>query len=125
KRVVHLGLRQQPGLTEPQGDSPCDAVTHRDEAGGDDPARARDPDGLPCSLPLLSSVTAKGPVGQLLLHSRRHYEPGVTQALSNNEERINDVFDAVGQIEKDIGVNADELWPVWSRRHSKASGIPR
>jgi len=77
--------------------------------------------GVPCGPLLVWSVPSDGPVGQFLLDSWWHHQPGATQALSNHGNRINDVFDAAGQIEEDVGVNGDELGPVRSCLHSKAS----
>src|SRR3989442_14465296 len=59
-----------------------------------------------------------------MLEGGRHEEASLGKPLANYGNRVNDIFQIVGEVEEDIRINGDELWPVWSRRHSRASGIP-
>ncbi len=45
--------------------------------------------------------------------------PGVAAALNPYGNRVNVVVQTVGEVEKNIRVNGDEWWPVWSRGHSR------
>ena len=56
-----------------------------------------------------------------MLDGRRDEQPGVWKTLPNEGNRVNDVVQTVCEVEQNIRVNGDELWPVWFRRHRRAS----
>ena len=51
-----------------------------------------------------------------MLHGRRQYQPRLVQSFTNKGSRIDDVLYAIGQVKKDVGINGEELGPVWVRR---------
>src|SRR5947207_115147 len=77
--------------------------------------------GLPRRLALLCA-TAQSPIGQLILNRRRQKQASIAKALPNYGNRVNDIIQFCGEVEKNIGINGDELWPVYDRPHSRVSG---
>jgi hypothetical protein len=63
---------------------------------------------LPYDLALLR-VIAQSPIRQFMLNGGRDKKTDIAKPLSNNGNRVNDIIQAGGEIEKHVGVNGDEL----------------
>lgn len=120
QRIVDLLIGYQSLFANPLRDAFGDARSHRNEVRRNDaPGLAK----LNCfagRLPLLF-VTPQSPVRQFMLDGGRDEKTSVAKSFSNHGNRVNDVVQTVGEVEKNIRVNGDELWRVWSRRQSKVS----
>src|SRR5947209_7988942 len=97
-------------------------MSNGDEIHGNDAPRVAKLNCLACRLPLLA-VASQNPVRQFMLNGGRDEKTGLRKPLPNYGNRLNNVVQTNRQVEKNIRVNGDQLWPVWSCRHSKVSGI--
>lgn len=120
QRIVDLFGGDQPLFANPLGDPPGNAVPDGDQVCRNNAPLPAKLNCLPGGL-LLLPVTAESQVRQFLLHGGRDEKAGVAKPLPDYVKCLDDVIPASGEVKKNIRVNGDELRPVWSHRHSRAS----
>ena len=111
QRIVHLLVRYQSLFANSRRDALGNAVSDGDEVHRNDaPGLAL----LNCfagRLPLLS-IAMQSPIRQFMLGSGWNEKTRVVKPFANHGNRVHDVIQTLGEVEKNIRVNGDELWPV-------------
>ncbi len=82
-----------------------------DEVYGNDAPRLAKLNCPARGLPLLPGAT-QSPIRQFMLNGGRDEKTSVAKSLPNYGNRVNNVVQTIGEIEQNIRINGDELWPV-------------
>ena len=93
-------------FANPFRDALRNAMSDCDEIRGNDAPGLAEPNCLAGRF-LLLTIAAQSPVRQLMLDSWRDEKTRVVKPLLDYGNRVNDVVQAVGEVEKNIGVNGD------------------